>query len=92
MLSDCSAKLFGENDMEKISHEDDDVTAWICLCGNTSSSDGFATCNAEGDEIEPTNESEWSDLYVCNDCGRIIDQKNLVVVGRKRMHDADAQR
>ncbi len=78
--------------MEKISHEDHDDTAWVCLCGNTPDSDGFATCNANGDEVEPTIGSGWDDLYVCNRCGRIVDQKDLSVVGRKRAQDADTGR
>lgn len=78
--------------MEHISHEDDDDTAWVCLCGNTPDSDGFATCNADGNEIEPTVGGGWTSLYVCNRCGRIVDQENLAVVGRKRMSDADASR
>lgn len=69
--------------LEQISHEDDDVDAWVCLCGNTPPSDGFTTCNADGDEIEPTVESGWTSLLVCNRCGRIIDQDTLMIVGRK---------
>ena len=75
--------------MEKITYEGDDDTAWLCLCGNTPDSDGFATCNANGVEIEPTTGSGWDDLYVCNRCGRIVDQENLAVVGRKRTRGAD---
>jgi hypothetical protein len=75
---------------EQISHEDDDVDAWVCLCGNTPPSDGFATCNADGDEIEPTLGGEWTSLYVCNRCDRIIDQDTLMVVGRKPECDPSA--
>jgi len=69
--------------MEIISHEDHDETAWVCLCGNTPHMDGFATCNEKGEEIEPVIGGGWTSLYVCNRCGRIIDQDNLQVVGRK---------
>lgn len=73
----------GEGCIEKISHEDHDETAWVCLCGNTPHTDGFATCNAKGEEMEPSAGSDWADLYVCNRCGRIINQTSLMVVGRK---------
>ncbi|MEI9990137.1 MAG: hypothetical protein WDM86_08870 [Rhizomicrobium sp.] len=78
--------------MEKITHEDEDEGAWVCICFNTPHTDGFATCNADGEEMEPDIGSDWNDLYVCNRCGRIIDQKDLSVVGHKRAQDADAGR
>jgi hypothetical protein len=68
---------------EKISHEDHDVDAWVCLCGNTPPSDGFATCNEEGEDMEPTLGGGWTSLFVCNRCGRIVDQRTLSVVGRR---------
>ena len=69
--------------MEKITHEEQDKTAWVCLCGNTPDSEGFAACNAKGTEIEPIRASGWDKLYVCNRCGRVIDQNDLTVVGQK---------
>lgn len=66
---------------EKIVHEAGNDEAWICICKNTPSDGGFYPCDKEGNEMEPTIESDWSGLYVCADCGRIIDQKTLVVVG-----------
>lgn len=39
--------------MEHISHEGDDEGAWVCICGNTPHTDGFDTCNAEGEAMEP---------------------------------------
>lgn len=70
--------------MEKILHEDDDETAWVCLCGNTPDSDGFATCDANGNAIEPNVGGDWTSLYACNRCDRIIDQTNLEVVGHRK--------
>jgi hypothetical protein len=32
--------------------------------------------------MEPRADSDWNDLYVCGECGRIIDQNTLEVVGR----------
>lgn len=66
---------------EFITHETDDADAWDCLCGNTPDSDGFRTCDAAGNEIEPTWDSNWAGLYVCAGCGRIINQDTLEVVG-----------
>jgi hypothetical protein len=75
--------------MAQISHEDDDDTAWVCPCGNTPANSGYTTCNADGEEIEPTIGGHWTSLYVCNSCGRIIDQENLAVVGRRRAASAE---
>lgn len=68
---------------EHITHEAHDPDAWVCLCGNTPPSDGFATCNDEGAEIEPTLDSGWTNLLVCLRCGRIINQDSLMVIGRR---------
>jgi hypothetical protein len=65
---------------EIITHEKNDKDAWICLCGNQPSSDGFYPCDDSGDEIEPT--AAWKGLYACLRCGRIIEQGSLRVVGR----------
>jgi hypothetical protein len=67
---------------EFIDHESGNDEAWICLCGNTPVSHGFFVCDEAGNEISPTRESGWSNLYVCMKCGRIIRQDTLEVVGR----------
>lgn len=67
---------------EHIKHEAGNDEAWICICNNTPSDGGFYPCDEKGNEMEPTIGSNWSGLYVCADCGRIIDQKTLEVVGR----------
>lgn len=82
-MKEATPNPCGEGEIEQISHEDDDEDAWVCLCGNMPPTDGFATCNDHGDEIEPDIGSDWNDLYVCNRCGRIINSTNLMVVGRK---------
>jgi hypothetical protein len=66
---------------EKIMHEAGNFEAWHCLCGNTPVDGGFSTCDMHGNEIEPVK--GWTGLYVCNDCGRIIDQTTLEVVGQR---------
>jgi hypothetical protein len=64
-------------DMDKHIHcLPDDQTAWICLCGNTPDSEGFAPCEPSGKDIEPTVESGWAGLYRCDRCQRIIDQRD----------------
>jgi hypothetical protein len=63
-----------------IRHEAGNEEAWICICGNTPSSDGFYPCDEKGNEMEPV--AGWNDLYVCARCGRIIHQRSLEVVGQ----------
>jgi hypothetical protein len=67
---------------EHISHESNCDEAWICICGNTPTGGGFYPCDKNGDEMEPSIGSDWDNLYVCADCGRIINQATLEVVGR----------
>jgi len=67
---------------EYITHEPANKEAWKCICGNTPTGGGFYACNENGDEVEPT-EKEWTtNLYVCADCGMIINQNTLEVVGQ----------
>jgi Zn-finger protein len=68
--------------IETITFEADDQDAWICFCGNTPRSAGFYPCDLNGNIVEPTEKDWKTDLYVCDDCGRIIDYKTLKVVGR----------
>lgn len=65
---------------ELITHEDGNDEAWICLCGNKPSGDGFYPCDEKGNEMEPA--TGWKGLYVCFRCGRIIEQDSLRIVGR----------
>jgi hypothetical protein len=64
---------------EVITHEAGNEEAWICLCDNTPSDDGFYPCDETGNEVEPV--ADWSGHYVCFRCGRIIDPDSLRVVG-----------
>ena len=57
------------------------VDAWVCVCGNTSSTSGFFPY-ADGREVEPTAEA-WDGVhYVCAECLRVIDAGTLAVVAR----------
>jgi hypothetical protein len=67
---------------EYISNEPGWEDAWVCICRNTPTGGGFYPCDKDGNEMEPTIESNWDNLYVCADCGRIINQETLEVVGR----------
>jgi hypothetical protein len=69
---------------ERISHEAGNDEAWICLCKNTPSGGGFYPCDEKGNEVEPTEEAWKTGLYVCADCGRMIDFKTLAVMGRNK--------
>jgi hypothetical protein len=68
--------------IEYISYEHDDVHEWVCICGNRPTSAGFFPCDSDGKRIEPTAADGWNDLYVCDRCGRIIDQSTRRVLGR----------
>jgi len=68
---------------EFITHQKDDSDGWICICGNVPAANGFSPCDIQGNEMEPTTESDWGGLYVCEECGRIIKQDTLEVIGRK---------
>ena len=67
---------------EFIKHESGNDEAWVCVCGNKPSSDGFYPCDATGNEMEPSAGSGWTNLYVCARCGRFFQQGTLEVVGR----------
>ena len=42
----------------------------ICPCNNRPDTDGFYPCDADGNQIEPTLESNWDGLYICSRCSR----------------------
>jgi hypothetical protein len=67
---------------ENIIHEAGDKDAWICICGNRPASDGFYTCDKDGNEVDPTPKDWKTNWYVCARCGRMIDLNTLEVVGR----------
>lgn len=65
---------------EHITHENDNPEAWVCICGNTPSSDGFYPINSKNEEVEPVPEDWDTNQLFCNKCGRVIDQDTLEVV------------
>lgn len=52
-----------------ITHESD--TDWVCVCGNEPHTDGFFPCDKNGNEMEPTLDSDWEGLYLCPRCGQL---------------------
>jgi YD repeat-containing protein len=64
-----------------ISYHKSDRDQWKCICGNHPESDGFYTCDRDGNLIEATTDSWWDELYRCDRCGRVIDQRTHVVLG-----------
>jgi hypothetical protein len=56
-----------------LQHEAGDRDAWICVCGNKPTEDGFFPCDWEGNQVEPTAQEWPQPLYICERCGRIID-------------------
>lgn len=53
---------------------------WECSCGNQPNLSGFYPCHPNGVIREP--DRDWNGLYVCYDCGRIIQQDTLEIVGQ----------
>lgn len=64
---------------EFITHVEQDREAWVCVCGNMPCCNGFFACDEDGDLIQPGN--EWEYLYRCEYCGRVINDRNLQVIG-----------
>ena len=67
---------------EYIKHDRGNDDAWVCLCGNSPSDDGFYPVGESDNEVEPTQEEWKTGEYFCNRCGRVIDQHTLQVVRR----------
>jgi len=65
----------------KIKGEGNCRETWICVCGNTVKVKGFSPCDSEGEVVEPTPDDWVTGWFVCEQCGRMIDQHTLDVVG-----------
>ena len=63
-----------------IAHEYKDTDAWICICGNTTSSGGFGPVDESNHIVEPAEETWRTGHYICVECGRVIDPDTLAVV------------
>ena len=51
-----------------IPFEEGGIDSPVCTCKNTPHTSGFDTCLADGTVVEPTVDSAWEGLYLCNDC------------------------
>jgi hypothetical protein len=67
---------------ERIRHEDGSEDAWVCICGNTPSGDGFYPIDQNDHEVEPTAKDWTTNQYFCGRCGRVINQATLEVERR----------
>lgn len=73
-------RMAWENSHLVIRCEDEDSDAWVCVCGNRPTVEGFFPCDWSGEKLEPGLEP-WPDaLYLCGRCGRIIDADTLAVM------------
>jgi hypothetical protein len=60
---------------------------WECTCGNTPNQSGFYPCNNKGAICEPDH--SWDGIhYICYDCGTIVNQYTLMLVGHADYHTA----
>ena len=50
---------------------------WTCFCGNQPCYEGFHPCNLKGAYLD----TDVSELYVCDRCGRIISDQTRRVLG-----------
>ena len=55
-----------------------------CSCGNDGGGfgTGFDTCSRDREIVEPTEELWPEPLYMCRDCGTIVDLETQTVVGQ----------
>jgi len=72
------SKVPVQNTLQTVKMQDKEL---ICICGNTQGQAGFYPCNEIGSEVDPTPQGWKRNLYTCDTCGRIIDDKTLQVQG-----------
>ncbi|MEV6608843.1 hypothetical protein [Kutzneria sp. NPDC051319] len=66
--------------VEYVTHEPGDEDSWVCICGNTTSGDGFAPVDPHDHEVEPTDDAWKTRQLACRTCGRVINRDTLAVV------------
>lgn len=71
-----------------ITHEPQDKDAWVCICGNMPSENGFYSCDASGalaDGAMDESANGWDGKhYLCNQCKRVIDGDTLQIVAQRK--------
>jgi len=70
-----------------IRHEGEDPSAWVCVCGNRTTEDGFVGCTWAGDAVASWVAIVDTGLYSCRHCGRIIDAGSLAVMSLASMEE-----
>ena len=58
--------------IEQYEEEQEARNNYTCTCGNTADDLGFYPCDENGEEIEPDEDSDWANLYVCGKCKNVI--------------------
>ncbi|OXM59564.1 hypothetical protein CF165_47025 [Amycolatopsis vastitatis] len=51
----------------------EEIDRWLCECGNTPHGDGFDFVDRHGNSVDPTPEQWPEPLYMCNNCGLVMD-------------------
>lgn len=69
------------SEAENLNHQQSHPDAWVCVCGNDPTDQGFYPCDINGDNVEPAAEQCKSALYLCKRCGQIIHEEILEMVG-----------
>lgn len=46
------------------------VPTYVCECGNNELTQGWETCDKDGNVVEPTDD-KWNGHYICNNCDKI---------------------
>lgn len=86
VVGQLDTDMFGKVVMNKISAEKikTDRMGWMCICGNQPDYQGFYPSDEQGNELDPDGPfgKDWQQLWTCDRCGRIINDKTLKVVGQ----------
>jgi len=70
-----------------IRHEGADPSAWVCVCGNRTTEDGFVGCTWAGEPLASLVAILETGLYSCRRCGRTIDAGSLAVMSLASMDE-----
>jgi hypothetical protein len=57
-----------------------EIDRWVCHCGNTPNAGGFDPVDRNGNSVDPTPQQWPEPLYVCNDCGLVMDADTVDTV------------
>jgi len=80
--ADCEARDGLPGNLPELVTIDLDWITCVPGCDNVPDSDGFQPCMTDGTKVESTPGTWDGKHYVCERCGRIINQHTSEVVGR----------